>query len=643
MYKKIETIPSSLGVVRRKPKLLSMKLALALMFAGIIHVSATSLGQTVTLSKKNVPMGTVLKDLQKQSGYNIFYDDNLVPENLRVSINLKNQPLDQALDDLLSQHGLDYHLVENNIILRKAQAKTVVQTDSPTIEKIVKQQQFRISGQVHDAQGHPLSNVSVKEKEATPSTMTDQNGDYTLQISTPDAIIEFSSIGYQKQEIALDDQTVLNITMKPMLTEVDEVVVVGYGEQKKVNLTGAVSQISGEEFEDRPVTQLTQALQGAVPNLNVVFGSGQPGTSGSVNVRGNTSINGGGPLILIDGILGTLDRVNVNDVESVTVLKDASAAAVYGARGAFGVILVTTKQGKEDGTASIDYSTNVGYTSHATNTDFITSGYWNAKINDDAMYNALGYRATRYSDEDYEELWARVDDKTEHPDRPWVVTKQDASGNDIYRYYANFDWFNYLYDDKRPKSDHNLSLTGKSGNTNYALSGALSDEQGIFNINPDQYKRYNLRANLVSEIRPWLTVSNGTHYFKSSYDWHGLSNNFNQVANNVSNSPTYHYHAMYVPRNPDGTLTGYSGINSYPIGYGMHNALESGTMRGYNRGTEFTNKTEAVVNFGHGLTLTGNYSYREFRSEHSYRQTKQYYSKYPGIMELIIFRRTQPG
>src|SRR5690606_6481169 len=113
--------------------------------------------------------------------------------------------------------------------------------------------------------------------------------------------------------------------------------------------------------------------------------------------RGNTSINGGGPLILIDGILGTLDRVNVNDVESVTVLKDASAAAVYGARGAFGVILVTTKQGKEDGKASIDYSANVGYTTHATNTDFITTGYWNAKINDEAMYNALGYRATRYS------------------------------------------------------------------------------------------------------------------------------------------------------------------------------------------------------------------------------------------------------
>src|SRR5690606_4306127 len=245
--------------------------------------------------------------------------------------------------------------------------------------------------------------------------------------------------------------------------------------------------------------------------------------------------NGGGPLILIDGILGTLDRVNVNDVESVTVLKDASAAAVYGARGAFGVILVTTKKGKVDGQASIDYSANFGFTTHATNTDFITSGYWNAKINDDAMYNALGYRTTRYTDEDYEELLARVNDKTEDPSRPWVVVKQDDSGRDIYRYYGNFDWFNYLYADVRPKSDHNLSITGKSGTTTYALSGATSKEQGIFNINPDEFARYNLRANVASEIRPWLNISNSTHFFKSSYDWSGLENNFSTVSNNVSN------------------------------------------------------------------------------------------------------------
>ncbi|WP_194285648.1 TonB-dependent receptor [Sphingobacterium zhuxiongii] len=609
-----------------------MKLALALMFASVFQASAFTFGQTITLKKKNAKVTNVLKDIQKQSGYNIFYDSSFFPSNRVITVDFNKKPFEKALESILEDYAIDYNIVDKNVILKRKANAVRLENASSSAVKLV--QQTQITGTVKNTEGESLSNVSITEKGGTASTMSDSQGNFQITVSKPDAILIISNIGYEKQEVSAANKSSIQITLHPTLTEVDEVVVVGYGEQKKVNLTGAVSQISGEEFEDRPVTQLTQALQGNVPNLNIVFGSGKPGTSGSVNIRGNTSINGGDPLILIDGILGTLDRVNVNDVESVTVLKDASAAAVYGARGAFGVILVTTKKGKVDGKAAIDYSTNYGFTTHSTNTDFITTGYWNAKINDDAMYNALGYRTTRYTDEDYEELLARVNDKTEDPSRPWVVTKKDASGNDIYRYYGNFDWFNYLYDNNRPKSDHNLSLSGMSGKTSYALSGALSNEQGIFNIQPDKFKRYNLRANISTEIRPWLTVSNGTHFFKSSYDWNGLENNFSQVANNVSNSPTYHYHAMYVPRNPDGTLTGYSGINSYPIGYGLHNALESGTMRGYDNGTEFTNKTEAIVNFGKGLTLTGNYSYREYRGEYSYRQTRQYYSKYPGVMEL---------
>ncbi len=632
MYKKNKIISSLGDIVHRKPNYLSMKLALALMFASVFQANAFTFGQTITLKKKNAKVTNVLKDMQKQSGYNIFYDSSFFPSNRVITVDFNKKPFEKALESILEDYAIDYNIVDKNVILKRKANAVRLENASSSAVKLV--QQTQITGTVKNTEGESLSNVSITEKGGTASTMSDSQGNFQITVSKPDAILIISNIGYEKQEVSAANKSSLQITLRPTLTEVDEVVVVGYGEQKKVNLTGAVSQISGEEFEDRPVTQLTQALQGNVPNLNIVFGSGKPGTSGSVNIRGNTSINGGDPLILIDGILGTLDRVNVNDVESVTVLKDASAAAVYGARGAFGVILVTTKKGKVDGKAAIDYSTNYGFTTHSTNTDFITTGYWNAKINDDAMYNALGYRTTRYTDEDYEELLARVNDKTEDPSRPWVVTKKDASGNDIYRYYANFDWFNYLYDNNRPKSDHNLSLSGMSGKTSYALSGALSNEQGIFNIQPDKFKRYNLRANISTEIRPWLTVSNGTHFFKSSYDWNGLENNFSQVANNVSNSPTYHYHAMYVPRNPDGTLTGYSGINSYPIGYGLHNALESGTMRGYDNGTEFTNKTEAIVNFGKGLTLTGNYSYREYRGEYSYRQTRQYYSKYPGVMEL---------
>ena len=628
MYKKYQTWVF-IDTLYSRFKLLSMKLSLILMFIGILHVSAFAFAQKITLQKKNEKLGNVLQEIQKQSGYNILYDSSLIPHNLLVDINVINQNLNNTLDVLLDKHNLGYKIMDKNIILNR---KKINPTAPTSLASEIQQQ--TVTGKVTNEKSEILGSVTIKEKGTQNSTMTDDFGNFSITVSGQNPVLDISIIGYQSQEIAVANQSSLEITLLPALNDLDEVVVVGYGEQKKVNLTGAVSQISGEEFEDRPVTQLTQALQGAVPNLNVVFGSGKPGQSGEVNVRGNTSINGGGPLILIDGIMGTLDRVNVNDVESVTVLKDASAAAVYGARGAFGVILVTTKKGAKDGHSSIDFSTNLGFTSHSTNTDYITSGYWNAKINDDAMYNALGYRTTRYTDEDYEELLARVNDKTEDPSRPWVVVKQDDSGRDIYRYYGNFDWFNYLYDDVRPKSDHNLSITGKSGTTTYALSGATSKEQGIFNINPDEFARYNLRANVASEIRPWLNISNSTHFFKSSYDWSGLENNFSTVSNNVSNSPTYHYHAMYVPRNPDGTLTGYSGINSYPIGYGLHNALESGTMKGYSRGTEFTNKTEAVINFGNGLTLTGNYSYREYRSDYSYRQTKQYYSKYPGTMEL---------
>ncbi|MFC7523698.1 TonB-dependent receptor [Parapedobacter sp. GCM10030251] len=607
--------------------IMRFSLTVAVLTWMFMQTSLASMAQRVTLRAHNTQLSSVFKSIKKQTGYAVVHNN---PElaSLRVNVQVTDATIEEAIAASLKGQPYSFKIVANNIFIRHESTPKRDQVPDVSVP-----QQRTITGTVRSETNEPLEGVTIQNGGQIIG-VSDAQGNFRVQLMGDDQRLIFTIVGYQRREVQVGQSSTLEVQLRPAISDIDEVVVVGYGQQKKVNLTGAVSTISGEEFEERPVTQLTQALQGSIPNLNVVFGSGQPGTSGSVNVRGNTSINGGGPLILIDGVLGTLDRINVNDVESVTVLKDASAAAVYGARGAFGVILVTTKTGGKDGSSDITYSTNIGYTTHATSTDFITSGYWNAKINDDAMYNALGYRTTRYTDEDYEELLARVNDKTEHPDRPWVVVKQDASGQDIYRYYANFDWFNYLFDDHRPKQDHNLTLSGRSGKTSYSLSGALSKEQGIFNVRPDEFRRQNLRAKIAHDIRDWLTVSNNTHFFKSSYDWNGFSTNFNDVNNNVSNSPTYHYHAMYVPRNPDGTLTGYSGINSYPIGYGLHNGLESGTMRGYNKGTELTNISEAVFKLAKGLTVTGNYTYREYRSDYSYRQTRQYYSKYPGVMEL---------
>src|SRR5690606_29619609 len=303
------------------PNTLSMKLSVILMFSGIMQVSAYTYGQKVTIHKKNVKLTNVLKEIQKQSGYNILYDSALVPSNLTLDVNLHNEGVDKTLSTILRTYELEYKIVDKNIILSRKSRRAVLE------KAVIGEQQKRVvTGKIVNEKSEILSNVSVSELGADNGTMTDDFGNFTLTLKGTAPTLVFTFVGYQKQEIILGNESTLQVTMQPMLSDLDEVVVVGYGEQKKVNLTGAVSQIAGEEFEDRPVSQLTQALQGAIPNLNVVFGSGKPGTSGAVNVRGNTSINGGGPLILIDGILGTLDRINVNDVESVTVLKDASAA-----------------------------------------------------------------------------------------------------------------------------------------------------------------------------------------------------------------------------------------------------------------------------------------------------------------------------
>lgn len=624
MLKQIVPWRNSTGT---KKMMLYMKLTFAvILIAAMQTLAGVSYSQTTTLSinMKKVPLQAVLLQVEDQSEFYFLYSRTVVDVDRTVDVQFKDARITDVLTVLFRGTDVAYKVDGRQIILsRKSE-----------VDEVEVQQQKTVTGKVTDSSGGVLPGVSVVVKGTNTGNITDAAGNYAISNVPANSVLQFSFVGMKTQEVAVGNKTTINVTLSEDAIGIEEVVAIGYGTQKKVNLTGAVSQITSENFKDRPVTQITQALQGVIPNLNVTFGSGKPGTSGTLNIRGNTSINGGSPLVLVDGIPGTLDRINVNDVESVSVLKDASASAVYGARAAFGVILVTTKKAKA-GTLKVTYSTNFGVTTHSTNTDFITSGYWNAKINDDAMYNALGYKATKYSDEDYEELLARVNDKTEDPSRPWVVVKQNSSGKDMYRYYGNFDWFNYFYKEYRPKQDHNVTISGANEKTRYMMSGAYSKETGIFNIRPDEFQRYNMRTKIETDVYKWLTVSNNTHMFKSSYDWFGFSENFKAVSGDVSTYEAgYHYQAAYVPRNPDGTLTGYTGINSYPMGYGLHIALEEGKMKGYSNGTELTTTSEANFKITKAFTVTGSYTYREYRSDYMYRQTKGYYSKFPGVMEL---------
>ncbi len=212
-------------------------------------------------------------------------------------------------------------------------------------------------------------------------------------------------------------------------------VVVGYGVQKNANLTGAVATVSQKELKDRPVSNVGRALQGVIPNLNVTLSSGQPGAGASYNIRGTTSPNGGSPLILIDGVETYPDRINSNDIESITVLKDASSAAIYGARGAFGVILITTKSGQYNEKAEVSYNGYFSVSSPTTSTDYETRGYYSAKIADFFMMATQNTPYTSYTEADYKALWERRNDKTENPARPWVVT-DNRNGRQQYVYLA---------------------------------------------------------------------------------------------------------------------------------------------------------------------------------------------------------------
>ena len=496
-------------------------------------------------------------------------------------------------------------------------------------------QNMTVTGKVTDSNGEALMGAGVIVSGTRNGTMTDIDGNFSLAVDKLPVNLEVSFIGCKTETHTADGNPKLIVLQSDNI--LDEVMVVGYGVQKKVNLTGAVSQITSEDMVDRPINKMTQALQGQIPNLNISFSSGKPGTSGTLNIRGTTSINGGSPLVLIDGIPGDLDRVNISDVESISVLKDASASAVYGARAAFGVILVTTKNASE-GSVNVNYQCNFGWSTHATSTDFITTGYDNARINDTAFYNNKGTHLFTYTDSQWNELYIRRNDKVENPDRPWV-TVENVNGRDRYAYYANFDWFNYLYSKARPRMNHDISISGKANKVSYLLSGSYSDETGIFRIAPDKERRYTVMSKIGVDLTKWLSISNTTRYFQSSYAWTGFNQSYtpsgaDTIGSNDAQfySPYYHYHAQYVPFNPDGTLTGNSEKSNYTMGFGMHAIQENGKSKGKENRSEFQNTVQATFHIIDGLNLIANYTYKQENFNRYYRSVPVQYSLYVGEM-----------
>lgn len=398
-----------------------------------------------------------------------------------------------------------------------------------------------VSGTVVDATGAPLPGATVRERATGNGTVTNIDGHFSLSVSS-EASLEVSFVGYATKVVSVAGQQELKIVLVEDAAALDEVVVVGYGIQKKVNLSGSVDQIGAKELEKRPIADLSRGLQGMIPNLNIDFTSGEPGQAANINIRGEASINGGSPLILIDGVAADVEEMNrllPEDIESLSVMKDASSAAIYGARAAFGVILITTKQGKGD-RIQVDYNSNFAWKRPSTLTEKTSDPYIYLKLKNIAVLNTPWSSGHVTSDERLE--WARQ--RSDNPGGTPSV-RLNPLDETQWEYMGNRDWTSYYLDRSTFSQTHQVAVSGATEKTRFYLSGGFDNEDGLFSdiVNNDKYRRYSMRAKVSYDIWKWLTLSNNTSYVvterrKPSY--YNISTFFDLEPHDMD-------------RNPDGT------------------------------------------------------------------------------------------
>lgn len=568
---------------------------------------------TNTVANNMYTVKSVLNYIEKNSNYVFVYNaevQKMMPNKVRV--NLDGRPALQILDEMCASTALTYKAQGNQISL--TQTKNA-QSGQPN-----KAQKRRIKGNVSDAKGEPIVGATISEKGGTGGTITDINGDFTLDLA-PDNAITISYVGFKPQTLKPTDG--IHVTLDEQAKGLDEVVVIGYGTKKKANLIGAVSTVGAEELKDRPVTNLGQMLQGQVPNLNISFNTGTPGEAATLNIRGKTSItNSGAPLVLIDGVEGSIDRINPNDIESVSVLKDAASAAIYGARAGFGVVLITTKNNK-DGQTHITYNGRFSFSAPTTKTNFMTVGYDVARLVDEFNTATTGSSYSELNADDYKMLEERRYDVTENPARPWAVVSQNDG---LYHYYGNFDWYNYIFNFSQPTWNHNLSVNGGTEKMNYMISGGMNDHDGLYALSTDKYSTRTLMAKFNAEVTPWLKVFSTASLFKSKYKQAGYDY---EDGGNVANLA---FHAMpwIVPVNPDGTNVYILPNSNNKPADGFAAMLRTGNGFTQVGKTEQTYAIGAVLKLMEGLEFTGKITYRNYAKEKLARSASFVYARKPG-------------
>lgn len=449
----------------------------------------------ISIEVKQQPLKEILKLIESKSEYRFFYNEGLTGLDQECTLKVNNTSIDKVMSQLLSQTSINYKKDKDNLIV--LYQKTAGQPQDVPNET-AKKNGKGITGFVKDEEGQPLPGVTVTVKGNKQGVMTDLDGAYTIQNIEDNSVLEFSFIGMRKQEVAVKGQNSVNVVLQDDAIGLNEVVAVGYATQKRVNVIGSVATINSKSLDSRPVTNLSSALAGLATGVYVRNTSGKPGGDGAdILIRGTGTLNSTGPLVIVDGIAGSTTGVNPNDVESISVLKDAATAAIYGSLASNGVILITTKSGSQ-GKVSVNYSGNTSITKPNNLPGFVSDYVQHMQLVNQG-YSNIG-QAPVYTDATIA-LWQNA------KANPNGLTSE---GIPNYVAYPNTKWAEEVFRNKLLQN-HNISLRGGTQTTQFLLSAGYMNNPGTM---PNTgAERYQLRINLQSKVTNFLTV--GTQTFGS--------------------------------------------------------------------------------------------------------------------------------
>ncbi len=451
-----------------------MRNALILIFVGVLQAHAVdsySQKTRLSLNFSDTQLTKVLDKIELETDYFFLFNEKLLDTERKVSITEKDQLITVVLDNLFAGTDVKYRIIDRKIIL----APEYLSDSSKPQKKI-------ITGTVKGKNGEPVAGANVVVSKTTMGTLTDLNGKFSLEVPAGTESLVVSFIGMEPQTIVIDNLTQIDVILTESAIGLNEVVIIGYGEKKRANMTGSVASVDSKVLESRPITNTLSAIQGIVPGLVVQRTSGQPGAEGfDLNVRGFSSTNGGNtPLVMIDGVSGSLDLLNPADIESISVLKDASAS-IYGARAANGVILVTTKKGKK-GATKISYDNNFAITKLAGMMDTPNSYQMALMDNEANIHNGA---APMYTPDLLERVRIGDPNPIPHPvygSSGWML------------FFTSTDWKKAVFENGFQQK-HTINVSGGGENSNYYLSGTYAGQNGVIKYGNDNNDRYNLRLN----------------------------------------------------------------------------------------------------------------------------------------------------